>query len=146
MKRKVKQNTNETTKTSNLSKLLYICLCMQIFFTQAVVGWVLPLPSCMLYTRHFGDMYFVLMSVATSFRSFHSLHSLCAYVCMLFFGNFMNKFLLLPSNGADFNLQFQHRLQCSTKFQCEINKNNRTQQAVKPRGKNVRKQTALASM
>lgn len=57
-------------------------------------------------------------------------------VCVFWWFREQN-FIILPSNGVRcwFQLQFPHRLQCSTKFQCKINNKHCIQKSSKTKKK-----------
>lgn len=142
-KRKVKQQKqNKDTHTQTIPKKnkdqqfkqVVIHMFMYIDFTQAGIGGAAIAIVC--YACYFSDMYYCCLSLRffffllllVSLFLFTSLtyaHYLL-YVCLLVIRE-QNFILLLPTNemGADFKLQFPHRLQYSTKFQCEINNYNR---------------------
>lgn len=131
------QYQKKLTKTSNLSELLYICF-VHVEFPLAGIGAVACYACCFSDTRTAVCRYFFLLIHFTHFAYYLYTRS-----CMsVFFGNFVNEILLFYRRmvcGADFQLQFPHRLQCSTKFQCEINNNHciHTQKKQKNQENNV---------
>lgn len=109
-KKKITKKNIRKTKTSNLTKLLYTCLlymgcCCYCHHCHCL--------QCLLFRR-----YFCCCCCCCCCRFvFTSLHFM--YVS---FGNSWTNYYYCWMKWCWFRLQFLHRLQRSTKFQCEINK------------------------